>query len=442
MEQIFTCNKCFVDAYGRERIFYGVNIVDKRASSEDNKFQFKIDDDFLDELTSNGMNIIRLGTTWSMLEPEPGKYNDEYLDDMLRIFDLCEAHGVYVFFDMHQDLYSPKSYGDGAPDWATITDGYKPKPIRLVWAEGYFWRRATHRAFENFWNNKECYGKGLIDHFVDLWKHVAIRFANHPALFGFDLFNEPFIGADGRKLFANIVINAVKTVLFDKRVRFTKFVGDFINKEKRAKIKYLEDVNGEVLADVTSKAGLKYVKKFDEQKYSPFINKVSTAIRELTDKGIFVMGNCYWSNSCVPSFISPIEVNGEREPNFCFSPHGYDFMVDTPQYEYASNDRIKGIFDEHKKTQERLNTPVLVGEWGGYGDDGEGWLPHIEFIVNMFAENKWSHVYWCYFDGMLETPLMKVLNRPYPMAVAGKILSYGFDSKANVFVLSDEKKAD
>ena len=117
MERIVTEKRSFVDEYGRERIFYGVNIVDKRKNSEDNKFGFNIDDKLLDEMTSRGLNLIRLGTTWSMIEPEPGSYNDEYLDDMYRIFDLCAAHGVYILFDMHQDLYSPRCYGDGAPDW-------------------------------------------------------------------------------------------------------------------------------------------------------------------------------------------------------------------------------------------------------------------------------------------------------------------------------------
>ena len=79
------------------------------------------------------------------------------------------------------------------------------------------------------------------------------------------------------------------------------------------------------LKDVTRKAGYEYVRKFDIEKYSPFINKVSTAIREVTDKGILVMENCYWSNTCIPCSTPAIEVNGEREKNFCFTPHGYDF---------------------------------------------------------------------------------------------------------------------
>ena len=37
MERIVTEQKRFVDAYGRERIFYGINIVDKRKNSEDNR---------------------------------------------------------------------------------------------------------------------------------------------------------------------------------------------------------------------------------------------------------------------------------------------------------------------------------------------------------------------------------------------------------------------
>ena len=240
MERIVTEKRSFVDEYGRERIFYGVNIVDKRKNSEDNKFGFNIDDKLLDEMTSRGLNLIRLGTTWSMIEPEPGSYNDEYLDDMYRIFDLCAAHGVYILFDMHQDLYSPRCYGDGAPDWATITDQYDPKEPKLVWAAGYFWGKATQRAFDNFWNNREYNGKGLIDYFAAMWQHVAARFADHPALFGFDMLNEPFLGSDGGKLFKKLISTAVGTVIGDKRVKCFKLIGDFLNKQRRDEVKYLE----------------------------------------------------------------------------------------------------------------------------------------------------------------------------------------------------------
>lgn len=441
MERILTEKRSFIDEFGRERIFYGVNIVDKRKSCDDNKFGFIIDDKFLDDMTARGLDLIRLGTTWSMIEPEPGKYNDEYLDDMYRIFDLCAAHGVYVLFDIHQDLYSAYCYdvcGDGAPEWATITDGLKTTKAKFVWAEGYFWGKTTHRAFDNFWNNREYNGKGLIDWFAEMWQHIAVRFADHPALFGFDMLNEPFLGSDGGKLFKKLITTAVGTVLTDKRVKCTKLVSDFLNKQRRDEVKYLEQITGDVLTDVAYKAGYKYVNKFDTEKYSPFLNKVSSAIRQITDKGVLVMENCYWSNTCIPCSTPAIEVNGEREKNFCFTPHGYDFMVDTPQYKYASNDRVGAIFEQHAKTQDRLDSPVLVGEWGGFGGEGEDWLPHIEYLVNFFEAHKWGFTYWHYVDDMFNSPLMKVLSRPHPVAVGGRLNSYGFDAAAQEFNLSFE----
>ena len=52
-----------------------------------------------------------------------------------------------------------------------------------------------------------------------MWKHVAERFKNHPALFGFDLMNEPFPGTDGGKVFRKLIMSIAKTVLTDKRCK-------------------------------------------------------------------------------------------------------------------------------------------------------------------------------------------------------------------------------
>lgn len=441
MDRIITKGRSFVDVHGRERIFHGVNIVDKRKECDDNKFQFKIDDELLTAFAAKGLNFIRLGTTWSMIEPEPNKYNDAYLDDMMRIFDLCAKHDIYVLFDMHQDLYSSKCYGDGAPDWATITDGVEPKEPKLVWAAGYFWDKGTHKAFDNFWNNAEYQGKGLLDYYAAMWKHVAERFANHPAFFGFDMINEPFPGTDGGKVFTNVVKQGAKTVLFDKRIKIGKLLDGFIHKEKRDRVEFLDQITGDVLKDVAKAAGYKYVKNFDEGKYSNFLNKISTAIREVTDKGILIMENCYWSNSTVPCSTPAIEVNGKREENFCFTPHGYDLMVDTPQYQYASNDRALTIFKKHAETQDRLDCPVLVGEWGGDGS-GDKWIPHVECLAEYFEQQKWSFAYWHFNENMINKPLVRVLSRPYPVAVAGKLNSFNYDAESKVFNLEFEHDSE
>ena len=86
-------------------------------------------------------------------------------------------------------------------------------------------------------------------------------------------------------------------------------------------------------------------------------------------------------------------------------------MVDTELYKYASNERVSGMFAQHKKSQDRLHMPVIVGEWGG-GGEGEGWLPPVSFLLDMFDSNKWSNTYWSYTAAWLKTPRLKTFSRP------------------------------
>ena len=49
-----------------------------------------------------GLNVLRLGVTWSGIEPVRGEYNDTYLDELDLVIRLGSEHGVYTFLDMHQ----------------------------------------------------------------------------------------------------------------------------------------------------------------------------------------------------------------------------------------------------------------------------------------------------------------------------------------------------
>ena len=113
-------------------------------------------------------------------------------------------------------------------------------------------------------------------------------------------------------------------------------------------------------------------------------------------------------------------------------------MVDTPAYKYASNSRVGSIFDQHRKSQQRLDVPVVVGEWGGTSD-GTEWLHHIRFLLDKFDSNCWSNTYWAYYDGMLKNPIMECLNRTCPIAVCGDIVEYKTDRENNVFTLVFEQ---
>ncbi|NMP38114.1 MAG: glycoside hydrolase family 5 protein [Clostridiales bacterium] len=436
MEQILTSGKRFLDECGRERIFNGINMVDKeelRPGGEKVNFNVPQDDEFYKKLKELGFNLIRLGFTWSAVEPQPGKYNEEFLDNVGKVLDKCAENGIYAFLDMHQDLYSGfgLGVGDGAPAWACLTDGYKAHPHKIVWAEGYFWGRAVQHAYDNFWKNTQYNGRGLLDWYADMWKHVSDKFKNHPALFGFDLLNEPYPGIVGGKIFRTLVANLVKVTLTDKRIKKGKLIKDALSKNNKARV--FEQYGSGILETVTSSAA-SLVEKFDTERYSPFLNKVSTSIRENTEKGIIFIDDCYYSNLGIMCCAKNIEVNGGKEPLTCYGPHAYDFMVDTPLYKYASSDRVTFMFDQHKKAQERLNVPVVVGEWGGFSE-GTDWFPHVEYLLSLYDRNKWSNTFWCYFDGLLDLPLMDVLTRPYPRAVTGEIVAYSHDREAGTFTL-------
>lgn len=422
------------DSLGRTRVFSGVNIVDKSDFLSGEKTFDCADENDIRNLAQRGFNLIRLGFTWGKIEYAPGMYNEKYIDSLAEILDVCEKYGVYAFLDMHQDLYSSHINGDGAPRWATLTEGRKIHPTRFVWAEDYFWGRACHRAFDNFWSNKKVNGKGLQDWFADCWVYLIKRLGGKSAVIGFDLLNEPFPGTAGGKCFRKIISGVVREFAVGKNVDRAKLVKGLFSAEREKNL--LDTITPEVLRSASKRADA-LIKDFDIGKYSEFISKLGSAIRNTgTDKIIF-LENSYWSNLGIPYNAKPICIGGERDMQQVFAPHAYDFMVDTPSYRYANNARVGSIFDEHRRSQQRLQMPVIVGEWGGFGsDDDETWLSHISYLLNVFDGYHWSNTYWQFNKKFFESPLMKVFVRAYPQAVSGEIMSYSFDENASVFKMS------
>ncbi|MBR2100823.1 MAG: cellulase family glycosylhydrolase, partial [Eubacterium sp.] len=169
----------------------------------------------------------------------------------------------------------------------------------------------------------------------------------------------------------------------------------------------------------------------------------TAAIREVTKNGIVMMEQSYVCNSGIKQSAPPITVNGVREENQCFGPHAYDFAVDTPLYQYANASRVKAFFGEMRNTQLRLQVPCIVGEWGGCSDNTDtSWFPHAFELLDFFDEMKWGQMYWDYHGDDMDAPLMQMLSRTHPVAVAGEIISYGYNRETDVFSLSfDSGKA-
>lgn len=432
MDKIKVSEMRFLDEHGRERILCGMNVVDKKDFDEKNPGYWYSPDQFpFEEFRARGFDVIRLGFTWGAMEPKPGHYNQKLIDDLCAFLDKCEEYGIYAYLDCHQDVWSHTCYGDGAPSWATLTDKYTPRKQIAVWAEPYFYGKACFRAFDNFWDNAQYNRKGLQDYYADMWKNLVNAVKDKPALLGFDFFNEPHPGKDGGKIFKKIVTGVAKTAITDKRVNLLEMakIGLFSDEKPKA----LDQFPGEVFKKMSESCN-GIVENFDKNRYSPFLSKMATAVREVTDNGIMFMENNYYSNMGIPCCNEPVKVNGERESQQVFAPHAYDLMVDTPAYKYANNSRVGMIFDEHRKTQLRLQVPCLVGEWGSCAE-GDGWYPHIRFLQDKFDSYKWSNTYWCYFDDIFKQDFMSVFTRPHPKAVTGEIISYKYDHDDGEFKL-------
>jgi len=199
--------------------------------------------------------------------------------------------------------------------------------------------------------------------------------------------------------------------------------------------KALDILSAGVMYNVTrAAAGL--VRKFDAERYGPFIQRMAKAVREVTPNGVIFMEQNYFCNIGVPYSAQPPE-----DAQTCYSPHAYDFLVDGPLYDYASSERAGFMFEEMHRAQMRMNIPVLVGEWGSAGTlkDKErdyDWFRHIEFLLDFFDSRGWSNTYWTYWHGLYNYDnFMAVLSRPYPVAVHGTLEKFQVRPEAKTCTL-------
>lgn len=442
MNAIRVSGKRFVDDKGRQRIFNGVNYVYKGVEQgEDGVIHFlhPLTDEVLRGLAEKGVNVLRLGFTWAGIEPEMTQYNDTYLSEIKQVISRCETYGIYVFLDWHQDLYTAfRRSGDGAPKWA-VPYGAKPVKTRFIWAEGYFYDRLLMKNFDAFWRNADVRGRGLRDRYCDMLRYTVRYFKDCPNVMGYDVFNEPYPGTPGGKIFRTLVKNGVETLLLSGNIDRKKLLADAKKKNMMAMLSVADDPV--VYRGVIGPAE-KRLTKFDTGAYYEFFKAAAEAIRQETENGVIFMENSYYSNMGIPCRTPRLTYdNGKPEKNLAFAPHGYDITVDTPLTNEASPYRVDFIFNEHLRKQREMDVPVLVGEWGGMVPGGEKY-PALEHLTELFDRNGWSQTYWHYLRDMPDTKIMDVLSRPCPQAVAGEIKKYGYDRKTKTFDLSYTGSSD
>jgi len=190
-----------IDSLGRQVLLRGVNfnhLGDYFQADPTLPTVAELGEDDWRDLAALGANVVRLVTTWSAWEPERDQFDEDYLARVRAAVDQANAHGMYAVIDMHQDAWSKFVFTpaeeacpegtrhqigwDGAPAWATFTDGEPTcTPGRREESP------AVRRAWDSFYENRD----GIRDELAELWGRIASEFADHPGVAGYDLINEP-----------------------------------------------------------------------------------------------------------------------------------------------------------------------------------------------------------------------------------------------------------
>jgi endoglycosylceramidase len=200
-------NARIVDDHGRQVLLRGVNVNslgDYFQANAAYATTVPVTDADWAAMQADGFDVVRLLVSWSRLEPTRGHVDQAYLATIHTAVAQAARHGIWSVIDLHQDAWGryvasppgvtcpsgakPGIGWDGAPKWATLTDGADTCAAAGVRELA----PAVMHAFDNFYADTD----GIQTELVKTWAAVAKSFAGDPAVAGYDLFNEPNWGTD------------------------------------------------------------------------------------------------------------------------------------------------------------------------------------------------------------------------------------------------------
>jgi endoglycosylceramidase len=422
----------FVDSNGRQIIFNGINYISKNPGE---KYIRGAEPELFKDFKSWGFNCIRFGIIWAGLEPEPGKYNEEYLLEIDKRIQWAADNGVYVYLDLHQDLYGSK-FSDGAPEWATLDEGL-PHYTGAVWSDSYLISPAVQTAFDNFWKNTPASdGIGIQDHYINLWKHLAERYSNNTTIIGYDIMNEPFMGTSANEVMP-LMLGAYAQVFAEETGQTPPSSEELgaIWSDEKSRMEALGFISTKERYSKVVDAVYDINAAFEKNELQNMYQKVADAIREVDKNHILFLNHSYFANTGVSSAIEPTKLaDGTLDKLVAYAAHGYDLVVDTKEVDSPSYERVEFIFDRINETGKRMNVPVLVGEWGAFHGKSLKMIETAQQVVNLFEGHNFSNTYWSYYDDINNDPYFKLaIIRPFPMLVSGELVSYDFNFETGDF---------
>jgi endoglycosylceramidase len=387
--RVVHAGRWFTDERGRVLVIHGTNMINKLAPYTPDALGFGDED--LQFLADNGFNSIRLGLTWAAVEPTPGHFDDVYIDKIVALAAKAEQYGLIPVVNFHQDGYSEKYGGNGAPDWASIDHGVPgsplPPPANVL--------PGAAIANENFWANAAAPdGVGVQDHYAAAWSHVAIRFRSDPRVV-FELFNEPSPG------YVDLAVCALP-------------IG---------------------------------CQAFDTRKLAPMYRKVLAAVRRLAPRRLVMVEPGAFFGLDARTWLPAM-----NDPQVGFAFHDYcaAALVPVPLPLEGPCDLLTGITMSNAQAHFRATgEPLLMDELGA-GDSNAVVAQLLDRADRQMVG--WMH--WAYWAqdfgkaatyGLVNDPsrppvgdnvkqgLLEVLTRPSPRVIAGTPQGWGWDATTATF---------
>lgn len=447
-----------LDNQGRELILQGLNSGSGKHAEMRRAWEQA--EDVAHQAINMGYNTHRFLIFWDHIMPERGVINHEYLDDVERRLQWFADNDMHVILDMHQDNWGKQCDGNGAPAWAS-TGTAEPAPGAPWWIIAA--SPCVVDSVNNFYHNRG----DIQAEFVKSWRAVAERFKDHPAVFGYDIINEP-TQIDGiADQMVMEMLSAEDTALLNTASLTTVWINgkpqNAFSGLLKGKIRDLVAAQHLVVPDsyidkitevlISRNKGdwgsLNAVKEFEGGMLSDLYQKVINSIRETdNDTYVFVEPMSISVNNGSPTYLRRLDDPRVGDRRLGYIPHMYPRELHEGGA-YAEKDFNPMDAWEHNQRQYVYdnNMAWLLGEFG-HSNWAEGGVQFLEDAVNMLERNKLGWEYWDSSPGgwgpiagdrISDQPNAFALINVYPRAVAGKIESYDFDRDLNTFSLKYRK---
>lgn len=193
----------------------------KQISFVDRPFPLQEAEEHFTRIKSWGYNLIRLVVTWEAIEHKaPGVYDQAYLDYIQALVRKAEEFELFVLIDIHQDVWSRFSGGDGAPLWTFEKAGLDAKQFHqtgmavlhqmegdrfqdMIWVTNYA-KLACATMFTLFFGGNDfaplvkVEGRSIQDylqqHYLNAIRQLVIHLKDLSNVIGYEVMNEPSPG--------------------------------------------------------------------------------------------------------------------------------------------------------------------------------------------------------------------------------------------------------